>query len=493
TLYSPSCHVFLLQRARPPKGQAKENVFLASRERERKLLENSHILKLYNQCRRVQEWHHQSEQKWLHREVQRKVEVAMKEFQAGAEERRERLRELLEAEERGYLAEMEALGETVQEKEAKMRERVKLLREKRENERQQLVAEKREQQFREQCEELRLQWMKQHQKELCEDRLAQLALKEELKQQQKKEEQMFAELWEEDRLAKEKREELERQKLAEQSQETLKVLKAQVAALSTHKEEAKRLKEEEAQLLEEQQQLLKVENEQLQLEKLQKQKECREMLLSAAQDKRNRLNEEKQSELALEMKILEKSLEEPQEDTQEKAKRKQELLKEQQIYLAHLAQQLEEEKQQEKEVEKLSEEEMAQVWAKKAKQMQLEKEARKKLLQDVLTTRQLQVEEKSQRNVKEQEELAQERKLLAEAITEQEQVEEDNYARKAKEAKAHQDHLRAQMVHRQQARDAEEQEKQQEHELVLAAERAYQERLQNILSRPWKTAGKTHP
>lgn len=103
--------------------------------------------------------------------------------------------------------------------------------------------------FREQCEELRVQWMKKHQKELCEDRLAQLALKEELKKQQKEEEQMFAKLWEEDRLAKEKREAVEMQKSAEQNREILNVLSAQVAALSAQKEEAKRLKEEEARLL----------------------------------------------------------------------------------------------------------------------------------------------------------------------------------------------------------------------------------------------------
>lgn len=72
----------------------------------------------------------------------------------------------------------------------------------------------------------------------------------------------------------------------------------------------------------------------------------------------------------------------------------QELLKEQQMYLAHLAQQLEEEKQQQREVDKLLDEEMAKVWAKKAKQLSLEKEARKKLLKDVLNTRQEQIEEK---------------------------------------------------------------------------------------------------
>ncbi|XP_050769602.1 cilia- and flagella-associated protein 53 [Gymnogyps californianus] len=483
----------LALRAKPPKEQTSENFVLAHRQKEKELLENAHFLKLYNQYRKVYEWQQRNEQKWLHSVVQRKVDATMQEYLAGTDERRERLRELLEAEESRYFTEMESLEETVLEKQEKMRERVKLLREKREKDRQQLVAEKREQQFREQCEELRIQWMKKHQKELCEDRLAQLALKEELKKQQKEEEQMFAELWKEDRLAKEKREAVEMQKSAEQNREILNALSAQVAVLSAHKEEAKRLKEEEARLLEEQQQLLKLENEQLQMEKLQKQKECRDMLLSAAQDKKNRLNEEKQGELALEMKILEKSLQEPQEDTEEKTKRKQELFKEQQTYLAYLAQQLEEEKRREKEVDKLLDEEMAKVWAKKAEQMRLEKEARKQLLKDVLNTRQLQIEEKLQRNAKEQEELAQGGKLLAEAITELKHTEEEKYARKVKEAKEYQEQLRAQIAYRQQARDAEEEEKQREYESGLAAERAYQEKVQDILSRPCEKLAKTHP
>lgn len=58
------------------------------------------------------------------------------------------------------------------------------------------------------------------------------------------------------------------------------------------------------------------------MEKLQKQKECRDMLLGAAEDKRKRLNEEKEGELALEMKTLEKSPWKPEEDPGEKMKRK---------------------------------------------------------------------------------------------------------------------------------------------------------------------------
>ncbi|NXF92440.1 CFA53 protein, partial [Eubucco bourcierii] len=243
---------------------------------------------------------------------------------------------------------------------------------------------------------------------------------------------------------------------------------------------------------EEEQQLLKLENEELQRKKWQRQKECREMLLSEAEDRANRLKEEKQGELALEMKLLEKSLQEPQKDT-EKIKRKQELLKEQQMYLAHLAQQLEEEKQRQREVDKLFNEEMAKVWGKKAEQLQLEKENRKKLLKDVLNTRQEQIEEKLKRNAKKQEEIAQERKLLAEGVAELEHLKEEKYARKLKATKEYQELLRAQIASRQQARDAEEKERQRDYELGLAAERAYQEKLRDVLSRPGEKPARTHP
>ncbi|XP_069736763.1 cilia- and flagella-associated protein 53 [Phaenicophaeus curvirostris] len=480
-------------RAKPSKGQGFQGLILASRQKANEVQKYTDFLKLYSQYRSFHEWQHRNEQKWLRNTMQGRVEATMQEFLAETDERRKRLRELLGTEESRYFTEMESLKETVLEKQEKMKVRAKLLKEKRERERQQLAAEKREQQFREQCEELRIQLMKQHQMELCEDRLAQLALKEELKKQQKEEEQMFAELWKEDRLAKEKREVVDVKKLTEQNREILDTLSSQVAMLNAHKEEAKRLKEEEAQLLEEQKQLLKLENERLKMEKQQKQKECRDMLLSAAQDKQKRLNEEKQDELALEMKILEKCLQETQGGTEEKTKRKQELLKEQQTYLAYLAQQLEEEKQREKEVDKVFSEDIEKVWAKKAEKMRLEEEGRRQLMKDVLSTRRLQIEEKLKRNAKEQEELAEERKLLEEAATELKRVEEERSARKAKEGREYQEQLRAQIADRQRARDAKEGERQREYELGVTEERAYQERVRDILSRPCEKLTKTHP
>lgn len=59
-----------------------------------------------------------------------------------------RLRELLVSEEEQYLIEMEAKEESVEDRQEKMRQRAKELREKREIERQALVAEKLDQKFR---------------------------------------------------------------------------------------------------------------------------------------------------------------------------------------------------------------------------------------------------------------------------------------------------------------------------------------------------------
>lgn len=59
-----------------------------------------------------------------------------------------------------------------------------------------------------------------------------------------------------------------------------------------------------------------------------------------------------------------------------------------------MAQQREEEEAQEKELDRIIEEEKAKQWAEKDKQLKLEKEARKQLVNEVMCTRKLQVQEK---------------------------------------------------------------------------------------------------
>uniref|UniRef100_A0A8C5LLQ3 Cilia- and flagella-associated protein 53 n=1 Tax=Leptobrachium leishanense TaxID=445787 RepID=A0A8C5LLQ3_9ANUR len=418
-------------------------------------------------------WERNTDYKIMHNMVQRKVYKTMEEYRMHIEERRDRLKDLLEKEELEHIKEMESMAETTLERQAKMRERVKSLRERRENERLALVAEKRDQQFREQCEELRSMRSHINLNEVCTERMAQLVLKEELNRQRKEEEDLFVQLWEKDRLAKEERETKDSQKQRERNREMLDVLQAQRAASDAQKMEEKRLKEEEAQLLEEQRQLMKIEDERAFREKLQNQAQVRNMLDKSVRQKMKRLARNQQEELELDMKIMDQIMQDTHDDTREKHQRKLELQKEQRLYREYLAQQLEEEKRQEVEMDKLIEAELERSWAKRKAQLKLEKEARDRLMRDVLDTRRDQILEKLESNARKQEDLARDKELLEMAVEEHKQLEKERNSRKMKQTQQYREQL--------------------EYQAGRLAEDTYQEKLREILSRPYMGQGHVHP
>lgn len=100
--------------------------------------------------------------------------------------------------------------------------------------------------FRECCEELRAELFCIHQKKVCEERKAQIAFNEELKRQKLVEEHMFSKLWEEDRLAKEKREAEKAKRQKELVENTRLGLNAQITSIWAQRQAARQLKEEEA-------------------------------------------------------------------------------------------------------------------------------------------------------------------------------------------------------------------------------------------------------
>ncbi|XP_071436885.1 cilia- and flagella-associated protein 53 [Pithys albifrons albifrons] len=479
---------------KPSKRGTLEEAILAERVREEDRREYARGLRVFQHYRNVCEWQKSREHKWVCRAAEQKALATMQQYLDEIDVRRERLRDFLEEEENKYLAEMDALVEMeAQHKEAKIKERIKLLKEKRERERQQVVAEKREQQFRDRCDELRTLCMKRNKKESSDSQLAQQALKEELKKEEKMEERKLEEICEKELLAKDHQAELEAQKASGRVQEMLNVLDAQMAMLSARKEEEEQLKKEEAEWLEEELHLVRKENEDLERQKRHKQKECRDILLKAVRDRMNHLNKEKEIQLAVEKMILEQDYQDPQKDAEEKTKKKQELLKDQLNYLAHLAEQLEKDKEREKEEEKLFKEDNDQFWAKKIEKMKLEKEARFQLLRDAVNTRQLQMEEKLKKKAERQIEIAEERKLLDETIREYKRWEEEKRARKVQKASEYRDQLTTQIAYRQWLREEEEKERKREYEAGLEAQREYEERVQFILSTPPYSLVKTHP
>lgn len=84
---------------------------------------------------------------------------------------------------------------------------------------------------------------------MCEERQAQVEFNKELKRQKLAEEQMFSKLWEEDRLAKEKRDGDEARRQKELVENTRLGLNAQVTAIQAQRLAAQQQKEEEARLV----------------------------------------------------------------------------------------------------------------------------------------------------------------------------------------------------------------------------------------------------
>ncbi|XP_007516018.1 cilia- and flagella-associated protein 53 [Erinaceus europaeus] len=428
------------------------------------------------------EWDHHVDHKFVNNLVKARVKDAMQGYIINTEERRNKLRELLASEESEYFTEMQLKEETVEEKKDRMRQKIRLLKEKKEKERQDFVAEKLDQQFRECCEEFRVELSCIHQKNVCEDRKAQIAFNEELKRQKLVEEQMFSKLWEEDRLAKEKREAEETRRQKELVENTRLGLNAQITSIIAQRKAAQRLKEEEARLVENDTARIKFENEQERLKKLRSKQETRATLEKAFQEKMEHIQQEHREEQDLNMKLIQRALQDLGEEADKKKHKREEMMREQKIYNQYIARQREEEKCQEKELDRMLEKEKEKKLAEKDKQLKLEKEARKQLLNEVMCTRKLQVQEKLQRREKEQEERTIEWERINEGLKELEREEQENFARRSGLTQEYKKQLEMQICYQQQAQEAKKEEERREFEAGLAAHKLFEEKMQKVLS-----------
>ena len=95
------------------------------------------------------------------------------------------------------------------------------------------------------------------------------------------------------------------------------------------------------------------------------------------------------------MKILEKLLEDTRNEAMEESQRKRELREENVRFMQYCKTNRQEQGEREKQVERLVNEEVEKQWARKMEQYRLERVARKRLMDNVLKTREQQIEERS--------------------------------------------------------------------------------------------------
>lgn len=372
-----------------------------------------------------------------------------------------------------------------------MRERAKFLKEKREQERLKLVEEKLDQRWRDNCEELRSTLSQRHQDEVFVERHEQLKMKEEKKKKELEVDKFYADLWAEDIQIKSMREEQTAREQIERNRETLKVLQVQIAACEKQREDEEKLKEMEAQWLKEEAKLRAEEEKWLQEEKLRKQKAAKRSREVSIRLKKEKEAKEKQEELALDMKILEKLLDDTRNEVKEETQRKREMREENLRFMQYCAMNRKEDEEREKELERIVNEEVEKKWAQTIKQYKMERDARQKLLANVMKSREQQIEERKRIAEKEQEAEIAERDALLAAIEEHKRLEAENQERIKNRNIGYQRDLDMQIDYQRRVKAKEIEEEEREFRMGQEAEAEYQRKLKEALDRP--TIDKVHP
>uniref|UniRef100_H0WNG1 Cilia- and flagella-associated protein 53 n=1 Tax=Otolemur garnettii TaxID=30611 RepID=H0WNG1_OTOGA len=468
----------VIVRAKPPKEQKVEQHLERIRRSHQKYHAILASIKSNERDRLKVEWNQHNDRKFLENLVQARIKDAVQGFIVNVEERRNKLRELLASEENVYFTEMQLKEETIEEKKDRMKEKTRVLKEKKEKERLDFVAEKLDQQFREGCEELRAELCCLHQKKVCEERKAQIAFNEELKRQKLLEKEMFARLWEEDRLAKEKREAQEMRRQKELVENTRLGLNAQITSMQAQRQAAQLLKEEEARHVESDIALVKLEDEQDKLKKQKTKQEIRTLLQNSLQEKIKQTQQEYREEQDLNMKLVQRALQDLQEEA-DKKKQKRVLLLRHQVFIYTFL--------------KMRDVRTLVIWYKKRFAMKNDEEKICLHKQHILrmspihisielTTSTLLILDPVQRKAKEQEELAMEKERINEGLKELNCEEKENFARRQALAQEYRKQLQEQIAYREKAREAEEAEKRREYEAGVEANKVCLNKIQEILS-----------
>lgn len=478
-------------RAKPTSKRPVEHLILETRRKDELREQAIAETKYQKSCDLKSEWEKATDKRIKSNTIARRVEKLMQRGTFSLEDRRERLKEMLLAEEQQYIEEMEAKEETTLERQAKMRERAKFLKEKREQERLKLVGEKLDQRWRDNCEELRSTLSQRHQDEVFVERHEQLKMKEEKKKKELEVDKFYADLWAEDIQIKSMREEQTAREQMERNRETLKVLQVQIAACEKQREDEEKLKEMEAQWLKEEAKLRAEEEKWLQEEKLRKQKAAKRSREVSIRLKKEKEAKEKQEELALDMKILEKLLDDTRNEVKEETQRKREMREENLRFMQYCAMNRKEDEEREKELERIVNEEVEKKWAQTIKQYKMERDARQKLLANVMKSREQQIEERKRIAEKEQEAEIAERDALLAAIEEHKRLEADNQERIKNRNIGYQRDLDMQIDYQRRVKAKEIEEEEREFRMGQEAEAEYQRKLKEALDRP--TIDKVHP
>ncbi|NXW40054.1 TCHP protein, partial [Nyctiprogne leucopyga] len=339
------------------------------------------------------------------------------------EQRRTRLRRLLDEERELLAAELRELWGDGGSELGGMRQRSEELRTDREERRRKLscfqVAEQLlDEYWKKNNAELREVESELHRKHVMEawgDQLTQKAKQEATELEEKKCYENKYEMARREALERMRREE-EKRRLEEKKQAEM--LLQQIEELKLQETEATKLKKEQENLLKQQWKLENLEEERKQMEEHWKKRELGRFLRHQWNAQLKRRAQQIQEELEIDRQILLTLLEKEDEDQRQQSARRERAVADVAWMKRVIEEQLQLEREREAELETIFREEAKKVWEKREEQWEREKAARDRLMNEVLAGRQRQIQEKMELNRRAQEESIKYREQLIKELEE---------------------------------------------------------------------------
>uniref|UniRef100_F7BWG7 Trichoplein keratin filament-binding protein n=1 Tax=Xenopus tropicalis TaxID=8364 RepID=F7BWG7_XENTR len=326
------------------------------------------------------------------------LEKQKEEKKKNLEYRREQLRKLLQ-EERDLLE--EELRELQCNKESSvcdMRERTEELKSAREERRKQLAEELLYEQWKKNNVKLREVESSLLKKHVVDAWGEQITVKNQEKEEEDVEKKRFENEYEITRREAIERMKRDKEKRQKQEEELAEVLRQQMEELKLKNLEAKKLKKEQEHLQRQQWEIEELEEERRKMEEHRKKTELGHFLSRQYNAQMKRRAQLVQEELMMDKQILSALISKEDEGQHLQSARREQAIADV-TWMKHvIEEQLHLERQREAELDTLFREEAKQVWAKREAEWERERNARNRLMKEVLAARQMQIQERIERN-----------------------------------------------------------------------------------------------
>ena len=427
-------------------------------------------------------WEQKTDANIKKNEVRKRYEAIMARAESQLEARKVKLRTKLEEEQLTLQQELESQQVNPQEYRKLRAEKARKLAQARERERQQLASELIMKQWREGCDPLRHLESKQLLMNVVEVQKKQL-LDKGLREKEEREKDATFDLYSEQARAKQEQKEKEDQALMLQMDEEAKlILDQQVRERNVQKAFVEEQRQQE---------IAELKARWAQEEKDQKEQDFKQHQKNQALGEELRaFNTMKQNEAKV---LLEKEREEDRRIVQEAiAKAKEEEEREKEIserqrddarkYREHLKIQMQKEHEDETERDILIAQAEKEQWAKIEAVRDAQEDARQKLMEEVIESRDQQIRKKQMDKYMDLQDREKDRVRILEELKALEEIEKDSLSRVKAERKQHQLDIQAQIVSKQERREQSRKFEELEHELAMESERKYKSIIDNLLT-----------